>query len=122
MDPILMPGVLAGPQPGNRTTAGTAESGRLGEAAREFEGVFLGLLMKAMRGNSSGSGLFKEGSDTQMYREMFDQEIGRTLAKAGGIGLAQMVLRDQARRQAAEGATAGRQPVTAGKEATESGH
>ncbi len=74
---------------------------RLQTTSRELEGVFLGLLMKAMRSTVGNGGLFKNGSDSQTYRDMFDQEIARSLAKAGGIGLAQMVLRDQLRRQAA---------------------
>ena len=62
--------------------------------------MFLGMLMKAMRSTVGKGGLFKEGSDTQMYREMFDEEVGRAMAKGGGIGLAQMILRDQTRREA----------------------
>lgn len=76
---------------------------RLQEATRELEGVFLGLLMKAMRSTVGNGGLFRNGSDSQAYRDMFDQEIARSMAKSGGIGLAQMILRDQLRREAAAG-------------------
>jgi len=100
MDPILMTGALGSPMANSQVATGTNEAARLGDAAKEFEGVFLGLLLKAMRGSVASGGLFKEGSDTQMYQAMFDQELGRSLAQAGGIGLAQMILRDQARRQA----------------------
>jgi Rod binding domain-containing protein len=78
-----------------------AAAGRVRETAQEFEGVFLGLLLKAMRTSGGSGGLFGESADSQTYREMFDQEIGRSLAKAGGIGLAQLILRDQALREAA---------------------
>jgi flagellar protein FlgJ len=74
---------------------------RLQETARELEGVFLGLLMKAMRSTVGNGGLFQNGSDSQTYRDMFDQEVTRSMARAGGIGLAQMLLRDQLRRQSA---------------------
>lgn len=104
MDPILMPGLVTGFRAEARAATGSPETRPLREAATELEGVFLGLLLKAMRGSPASGGLFHEGSDTQMYREMFDQEIGRSLARAGGIGLAQMILRDQARRQATDGA------------------
>jgi flagellar protein FlgJ len=102
MDPILMTGALGSPKSNSQVATGTNEAAHLGDAAKEFEGVFLGLLLKAMRGSIASGGLLKEGSDTQMYREMFDQELGRSLARAGGIGLSQMILRDQARRQAAD--------------------
>lgn len=98
MDPILLPGLLLNPQSEIRDPK-SAEADRLRQTAQEFEGVFLGLLLKSMRSSVGSGGLFKEGTDTQVYREMFDQEIGRGLARAGGIGLAEMILRDQARRQ-----------------------
>ncbi|HSB68416.1 MAG TPA: rod-binding protein [Candidatus Methylomirabilis sp.] len=104
MEPILMPGGVTGIRTEGRAAAGSPEAQPLREAATELEGVFLGLLLKAMRGSPASGGLFHEGSDTQMYREMFDQEIGRSLSRAGGIGLAEMILRDQARRQETGGA------------------
>jgi Rod binding domain-containing protein len=102
VDPILPLGLQTGVPTTPRAAAPGAEADRLRDTARELEGVFLGLLMKAMRSTVGSGGLFKEGTDTQTYRDMFDQEIGRSMARAGGIGLAQMVLRDQALRQAAE--------------------
>lgn len=102
MDPILPLGIQATRLTKSQAATPGAEADRLRDTARELEGVFLGLLMKAMRSTVGSGGLFKEGTDTQTYRDMFDQEIGRSMARAGGIGLAQMVLRDQALRQAAE--------------------
>ncbi len=100
-----MLGVPVEIRPDLQATGGARDQAQLQRAAREFEGVFLGLLLKAMRGSQPSGGLFREGSDTQMYREMFDQEVGRAMAKAGGVGLAQMILRDQARRQTAGGSS-----------------
>jgi peptidoglycan hydrolase FlgJ len=95
MEPILPPGMSAialGP-------ASASDPARMKAAAQELEGVFIGFLMKAMRSTVSQGGLFKQGADSQSYQDMFDQEVGRTLAKSGGIGLAAMILRDQALRQ-----------------------
>jgi Rod binding domain-containing protein len=59
------------------------------------------MLLKAMRSTVGKGGLFREGGDTQMFREMFDEEVGRAIARSGGgIGLAQMILRDEERRDA----------------------
>jgi flagellar protein FlgJ len=107
MDPILPVGIRVNTAAAFPAPSVNSEADRLKETARELEGVFLGLLMKSMRSTVGNGGLFKEGTDTQTYREMFDQEVGRSMARAGGIGLAQMVLRDQALREAAE---AGRRP------------
>ena len=73
---------------------------QLRQAAEELEGLFLGLLLKSMRGTVSDGGLFKEGTDSKMYKDMFDQEVGRSLARRGGIGLADMIVRDQVLREA----------------------
>ncbi len=109
MDPILPASVSSNMQSaivsprldaGGNPQSTAAEARRLRDTAQEFEGVFLGLLLKAMRSSVGSGGLFREGSDARMYHEMFDQEIGRSLARAGGIGLAEMILRDQARRGA----------------------
>ncbi len=88
---------------GTGTAAGATSGGgaeRIKSAAQELEGVFIGLLMKAMRSTVSQGGLFKRGADAQTYGDLFDQEIGRSLARSGGIGLAAMILRDQTLRQA----------------------
>src|SRR3972149_5107872 len=100
MDPIPPVSSPPGPRSAIRD-ARSEEAERLRNTAQEFEGMFLGMLMKAMRSTVGKGGLFKEGSDTQMYREMFDEEVGRALARAGGIGLAQMILRTQKIPQAA---------------------
>lgn len=101
MDPLRQVGPRASQPPATPETAAGQGIQQLQETTRELEGVFLGLLMKAMRSTVGNGGLFKNGSDSQAYRDMFDQEIARSMAKAGGIGLAHMVLRDQLGRQAA---------------------
>jgi Rod binding domain-containing protein len=88
---------------GAKLTPSGPSPDKVRETARELEGVFLGMLLKSMRATVGNGGLFKEGTDSQTYRDMFDQEIGRSLSRAGGIGLAQLILRDQALREAAAG-------------------
>jgi flagellar protein FlgJ len=73
---------------------GARAAARLRQTAQEFEGMFLGLLLKTMRSSAGGGGT-PQGPDSQMYREMFDVEVGQSLAKAGGIGLARMITQSQ---------------------------
>jgi flagellar protein FlgJ len=101
MDPLRQVGLPASQHRASIDTAAGQGIERLQETTRELEGVFLGVLMKAMRSTVGNGGLFKNGVDSQTYRDMFDQEVARSMARAGGIGLGQMVLRDQLRRQAA---------------------
>ncbi|HTX53417.1 MAG TPA: rod-binding protein [Candidatus Baltobacteraceae bacterium] len=105
MNPIA----ALGSSPGSLVNipAGASEPDRIKAAAQELEGVFLGLLMKTMRSTVAQGGLFKATADTESYRDLFDQEVGRSLAKAGGIGLAQLILRDQALRQTSGAGTSG---------------
>ena len=102
MDPIdSSRGAVEASMP-SRVLRPEGQAGRIRETAQEFEGVFIGMLLKAMRASVGSGGLFKNGMDTQTYRDMFDQEVGRQIAKGGGIGLAQLILRDQALRQVAD--------------------
>ena len=61
-------------------------------AAREFESVFLSLLLKEMRNtlDSKDGGLFgSEGSDT--FGGMFDMFMGQHLAEAQPLGIADAI-------------------------------
>jgi peptidoglycan hydrolase FlgJ len=102
MDPISSSRISAVGEMPSQTLRPEGEVGRIRQTAIAFEGVFIGMLLKAMRSSVGSGGLFKNGSDTQTYRDMFDQEIGQQIAKGGGIGLAQLILRDHALRQVAE--------------------
>ena len=76
-----------------RADAANDPSENLDEVSRRFEGLFLDILIKAMRKSVIKSDLL--GSEVQnTYQQMFDQEISRELSGSGGIGLAQ-VIRDQ---------------------------
>lgn len=58
-------------------------------AARQFEALFVQMMLKSMR--EAGS-VFAEDRDTT-YEEMFDQQIALELTKEKGLGLADMLVR-----------------------------
>jgi flagellar protein FlgJ len=64
----------------------------LDQVARQFEAMFLQQMLKEMRKASPGDGLF-DSSQTQFYREMYDQQLVQHLSKAGGIGLTEVLKR-----------------------------
>ena len=65
----------------------------------EFESVFLSMMLKEMRNSLEGGGFFGEdGSDT--YGGMFDLFIGKHLAQAKPLGIADMLL-EQYKKQSA---------------------
>jgi flagellar protein FlgJ len=100
MDPISPLAGMALPGIDPRTASEGQNPQQLRQVAEELEGLFLGLLLKSMRSTVGEGGLFKEGTDAKMYKDMFDQEVGRALARRGGIGLADMIVRDQVLREA----------------------
>lgn len=62
-------------------------------AVKDFEALFLGHMMKAMRQTIPEGGLFGHQPQEQMMRDLLDEEWGREIASGRGIGLAQALLR-----------------------------
>ncbi len=60
------------------------------EVSKEFEAVFIDLLLKSMRRATPRSELFSSET-SRTYESMFDQEIARQIAMGGGIGLARAI-------------------------------
>jgi flagellar protein FlgJ len=88
----------ASPRP-TSTTPTPAEQRRLRDTASEVESIFLSHMLKTMRQASGIGGTLLSGTGQRVYREMMDEQLGRALAKGGGIGLADMLIRDVLRRQ-----------------------
>jgi flagellar protein FlgJ len=62
------------------------------EAAGQFEALLLQSMLKSMRTVSFGKGLF-DSDQSDMYREMFDQQLAVELSHGRGLGLADMITR-----------------------------
>ncbi len=60
-------------------------------AARQFEAVFMNMLLKSMRETTSQDGMF-DSEQTRMYTSMLDQQLAQTMASRG-IGLADVMVR-----------------------------
>jgi flagellar protein FlgJ len=71
------------------------------EAARQFEALFVQMMLKSMR---EASAVFGTGEDTS-YREMFDQQIALEMTKGKGLGLADVLTRQLGGTEAALAAT-----------------
>lgn len=72
-------------------------------AAQEFEALFLTNLTAALNASeeSDEEGLFSS-SASSMYRQMFSEQIAKTMAQNGGLGLAESVIRQLGKTQAAQ--------------------
>lgn len=70
-----------------RVTPGPNKESKLKEACEGFESVFIHQLLKEMRKTVPKDGLLHSSREDQ-YVAMFDEELAKTMAKNGGIGLA----------------------------------
>ena len=59
-------------------------------AARQFEAVFLQMVLKSMRDATPHEGMF-DSDQTRMYESLLDQQLAQVLATRGSTGLAAMI-------------------------------
>lgn len=67
------------------------EEAALAEVARQFEAIFIQMMLGTMREASMGDELF-DSDEAGMYRDMFDKQISLNLASGRGIGLAEQMV------------------------------
>ena len=77
-----------------RVQAQRDEKGTLKEAAKQFEGIFIQMLMKSMR---DANAAFKSDNPmnsqtTEFYEQMLDQQMSVDLSNKGMLGLAELMV------------------------------
>lgn len=72
----------------------------LKQVAQQFEQVFMSMLMKSMReaNQSFGEDNFLNSSQTQFYQGMLDEQMTMELAQNGGMGLADVLVKQLSRQ------------------------
>jgi Rod binding domain-containing protein len=101
MDAPPLPGA---PLPGS--PAATGPSDDLRRIAEEFESVFIAQMLAPMFQGIETDGLGGGGIGEEMFRPMLIEQYAGAIAQAGGIGLADHVVREFMRMQAAPPETA----------------
>jgi len=71
------------------------QNAALDKAAKQFESMFLQMMLKSMRQAKLTDGLF-DSQSMQKYQEMYDEQLSVHLAEAGGAGLADVIKRQLA--------------------------
>lgn len=66
------------------------------DVAKQFESLFLKMMLKSMREASFGNPLFDD-SKTELYRDMADNQLALDLANGKGIGLADSLMKQLSR-------------------------
>lgn len=77
------------PQPGKTPSAVEAR-----RAAEEFEAFFIAQTVESMFAGIETDGPFGGGQAEQMFRSLLSQEYGKSMARSGGIGIADQVYRE----------------------------
>lgn len=77
-----------------RSMARNDQAEALPKVARQFESLFLNMLMKNMRATTEvfSSGNMLHSPAEKQYQSMYDQELTNQLSQKGGIGLADMLI------------------------------
>jgi Rod binding domain-containing protein len=71
------------------------------DKAEEFETVFLTMFIEQMYAGIETDGPFGGGSAEETYRSMLSQEYGSSIARSGGVGIADVVYREILKAQEA---------------------
>ncbi len=64
----------------------------LRQVAAQFESLFVSLMLKSMRQAELSEGIF-DSEQSDMYRDMADQQLAMDMSASGGLGLQDMIIR-----------------------------
>lgn len=74
--------------------AAAGNRAELKKAVAEFEAMFIQQMLKSMRDTVQKGDLFHGGSGEEIYTSLLDEELSKNMARAGGIGLSEMLLKE----------------------------
>lgn len=80
------PGVPAADRPAN-------DPAGLRQVANQFESLFYGQLIRAMRATVPESGFWGNEGASKIYRELHDQALADRMAGSGSLGIAELIVR-----------------------------
>ncbi|MFK7828966.1 MAG: flagellar assembly peptidoglycan hydrolase FlgJ [Congregibacter sp.] len=75
-----------------RTDARADSGAAMEEVAEQFESLFVQMMLKSMRDATEKGGLF-ESNQLDSYEQMYDQQLALEMSTQGGIGLAEVIVR-----------------------------
>ena len=68
-------------------------------AGEEFESVFLGQMVSQLFAGLGEDPLTGGGAGGNLYRSMMQEQYGKTIARSGGLGIADSVVRQMIKQQ-----------------------
>lgn len=64
------------------------------KAADEFEAIFISQMLKGMSIGVKTDGPFGGGQSEEIYRDLMNDELGKTMTSKGGVGLSDAIYRE----------------------------
>ena len=80
-----------------RTQVKSNDPEALRAAAKQFEALFLQMVLKSMRAATPREGLF-DSDQSRMYESLLDQQLSQVMSGKGGLGLAAVIERQLGRQ------------------------
>ncbi|RQD72282.1 MAG: peptidase [Tindallia sp. MSAO_Bac2] len=74
------------------------EDERLMDACREFESIFLHMMIRQMRSTVQENGLVEKSHAREIFEDLHDEELANSMAQGQGIGLAQQMYQQLSRQ------------------------
>jgi Rod binding domain-containing protein len=74
--------------------AAAREQARLTRAVQEFEAILLTHMLRLARASWTRPAPTPAGAPPSLYRDLLDEELGRAVARSGGLGLGRVLLRE----------------------------
>ena len=81
-----------------RLAAKTDSQSSIKEVAKQFESLFVNMMLKSMRDATPQDGML-DSSATSMYTGILDQQMSQKLSSGGGLGLADFMVKQMTRSQ-----------------------
>jgi len=112
----LQPGLLADPRSMGalKRQALQDQPGALRAAAQQFELLFLDMTMKSMRATVPGESML-DNEASRLFTGMLDQEFARGITRQGGLGLADLLVKQLSQLHGTPGQDQGQAADTSGK-------
>ena len=60
-------------------------------AAEQFEGIFVGMMMKEMRSSVGDDSMFGKSPATDMFNSMLDDQRAQNMSQSGALGIGKLV-------------------------------
>lgn len=84
--------------PAKAPPADTPERKKLQQAVRDFEAIFIGMMLKQSEASAMADDPLSKGPGASIFRDMLADERAKAMSQSGGLGLAEGLYRELAQR------------------------